>query len=177
MFNFFKKDENKKPEENNEIQSSDVKNEESEEVKQISQEEKKNIFSIGINDIKPEYRDMVSAVWNKMNIDKKIVPYKDKGIEIDIDGSFRNGKTSYAAIIRKDGKVIKNISGLMEVNEVKDSHQVAGELRAAMEAIKWCKENNIAEADIYYDMKGIENWATGKWKANKEITKEFKQNS
>jgi len=133
----------------------------------------KNIFSIGIKGIKPEYRDMVSAVWDKMNIDKKIVPYKDKGIEIDVDGSFRNGKTSYAAIIRKDGKVIKNISGLMEENEVKDSRQVAGELRAAMEAIKWCKENNISEADIYYDMVGTENWATGKWKAKKEITKAF----
>nr|MBP7211870.1 signal recognition particle receptor subunit alpha [bacterium] len=52
MFNFFKKDENKKPEENNEIQSSDVKNEESEEVKEISQEEKKNIFSIGFDALK-----------------------------------------------------------------------------------------------------------------------------
>lgn len=52
MFNFFKKDENKKPEENNEIQSSDVKNEEIEEVKQISQEEKKNIFSIGFDALK-----------------------------------------------------------------------------------------------------------------------------
>jgi ribonuclease HI len=135
----------------------------------------KNFYSIKLNELKESERDAILSLWENMNVDDKVIPYKNEGIEIDVDGSFRNGKTSYAYIIRKDGDVIRHGSGLMNEKEVNKTNQVAGELRAAMEAVKWCKENNIPEVTIYYDMQGIEKWATGKWKTNNEITKAFRK--
>jgi len=100
--------------------------------------------------------------------------YLDKGIEIDVDGSFRNGYVSYAVIIRKDGAVIKKLSGVMDNAGTDLSiRQVAGELNAVIEAVKYCKSENIKEAHFYYDYTGIEEWATGKWKTNKKLTKEY----
>ncbi len=103
--------------------------------------------------------------------DSKI--YKNKGYEIDVDGSCQNGKTSYGAIIRKDGKVIKRISGLVGERDVEGSRQIAGELQAVIETVNWCRENSITDVTIYYDYAGIENWARGRWMAKKNITKQY----
>ena len=37
----------------------------------------------------------------------------------------------------------------------------------------FCIDNHIEEIDIYYDYEGIEKWATGLWKANKEQTQNY----
>jgi len=99
--------------------------------------------------------------------------YNDKGYEIDVDGSFQNGKTSYGAIIRKEGKVIKKLSGIVSVRDVDGSRQIAGELQAVIESVNWCLKKSITDVTIYYDYAGIENWARGRWMAKKNITKQY----
>jgi len=114
-----------------------------------------------------------SIKLNKILTGEPVRIYKDKGYEIDVDGSFQNGKTGYGAIIRKEGEVIKELCGIVENDDVDGSRQVAGELRAATEAIEWCVKNSISEVTIYYDYNGIRKWAKGEWKAKKPVTKEY----
>jgi len=99
--------------------------------------------------------------------------YKNEGYEIDVDGSCQNGKTSYGAIIRKDGKVIKKLSGILSERDVDGSRQIAGELQAVIETVIWCRKKSITDVTIYYDYAGIENWARGRWMAKKNITKQY----
>lgn len=111
--------------------------------------------------------------WNELNGIAEEEIYKNKGYEIDVDGSFRKGTASYGVVIRKDGSIKKEISGILGSADVHGSNQVAGEIRAVTEAIDWCRENDIKEVTIYYDYKGLEKWAKGLWKTKKIISKEY----
>jgi ribonuclease H-related protein len=111
--------------------------------------------------------------WNELNGITAEDIYKNKGYEIDVDGSFQSGITSYGIVIRKDGKVVKEISGILDKSEVHGSHQVAGEIKAVTKAIEWCRKNKLNEVIIYYDYKGLEKWAKGSWKTKKIISKEY----
>ena len=93
--------------------------------------------------------------------------------EIYGDGSYLGGVTGYGAVILKEGKVIAELTGSVPASEVGGTHQVAGELAAVKESLKWCQAHSIDEVSIYYDYLGIEKWATGRYKANKPLTQEY----
>lgn len=93
--------------------------------------------------------------------------------EVYVDGSFINGATGYGAVILANGKVVDELSGSVDASEVNGTRQVAGELAAVKEALNWCLEHSVNEISIYYDYLGIEKWATGKWKTNQALTKEY----
>jgi len=93
--------------------------------------------------------------------------------EIYADGSYLVGVTGYGAVILKEGNVIAELSGSVPASEVGGTHQVAGELAAVKESLKWCQEHSIDEVSIYYDYLGIEKWATGRYKANQPLTQEY----
>jgi viroplasmin and RNaseH domain-containing protein len=93
--------------------------------------------------------------------------------EIYVDGSFINGATGYGAVILKDGKVVDELCGAVDAAEVNSTRQIAGELIAVREALNWCVKHSIHKVSIYYDYLGIEKWATGKWKTNQPLTKEY----
>ncbi|MBI5402105.1 MAG: reverse transcriptase-like protein [Ignavibacteriae bacterium] len=116
---------------------------------------------------------IIQNCWNELHGIKEEIIYKDKGIEIDVDGSYRKGVTSYGAVIRKNGKIISELSGIVEAPLVKGSHQIAGEIKAVTESINWCNENGVKEVTIYYDYKGLEKWASGKWKTKKAVSQEY----
>ena len=40
--------------------------------------------------------------------------------------------------------------------------------------MKFCIENEEKELTIHYDYSGLENWAAGTWKTNKELTRNYK---
>jgi ribonuclease HI len=90
-----------------------------------------------------------------------------------VDGSYHAGRQTvgYGAIILKNGEEESRFLG--RVNEYTESRQVGGELAATMRVIQWCKQNNITAIDIYYDYKGIEAWARGTWKTEKEMTQAY----
>ncbi|MFA6617852.1 MAG: RNase H family protein [Candidatus Neomarinimicrobiota bacterium] len=89
-----------------------------------------------------------------------------------VDGSFLNKVIGYGAVILDGESILYKISGKMD-SKYEEHHQIAGELKAALESVSWAKKNGIKELDIYYDYKGIEMWARKKWKANKELTKAY----
>jgi ribonuclease HI len=133
---------------------------------------KKNRFTLIVKG-NEEVKENLNNIFDD-NSKKQEEIYKNKGIEIDVDGSYREEKTGYACIIRKNGKVIKKISGVIDKKIAEGTRQIAGELKAALEAIRWCDENNIKEAVIYYDYSGIKKWSTGEWKAKKNITQNYR---
>ena len=93
--------------------------------------------------------------------------------EIYVDGSFINGATGYGAVVLENGKVVDELSGPVEASEVNGTRQVAGELIAVREALKWCCAHSVKEVSIYYDYLGIEKWATGQWKTKQTLTKDY----
>ena len=97
----------------------------------------------------------------------------DSRCEIYVDGSFINGATGYGAVILRNGEVLAELSGAVEVSEVAGTRQVAGELVAVKQALNWCRTHSVKEVSIYYDYFGIEKWATGQWKTNQPLTREY----
>jgi len=69
--------------------------------------------------------------------------------------------------------VVDELFGAVAAAEVSNTRQVAGELIAVKESLKWCREHSIDEVSIYYDYLGIEKWATAQWKTNQPLTKEY----
>jgi viroplasmin and RNaseH domain-containing protein len=96
-----------------------------------------------------------------------------KGYEIYVDGSYINGTTGYGLVILKDGKVVEELFGQVADTAAGGTHQVAGELIAVEEALKWCQKNDVKEVSIFYDYLGIEKWASGAWKANQPLTQNY----
>lgn len=99
---------------------------------------------------------------------------KEPSVFAYIDGSYDNiqKRFSYAGIIFENGKRFE-FSDSSDNKEEVQLRNVAGELHAAMYVMKYALENKIKDITIYYDYAGIEMWATNKWKANLEFTKEY----
>lgn len=91
-----------------------------------------------------------------------------------VDGSF-NTKTKtygYGGFLIHNGERIP-LQGSGTNDEISSMRNVAGELCGATAAIKKALELSIPELILLYDYKGIECWATGEWKRNKDATKEY----
>src|SRR5262245_7450016 len=101
------------------------------------------------------------------------IPQPPGRYEIYVDGSFINGSTGYGVVVLNNGKVVAELSRSVPESVVDGSRQVAGELVAVKEALKWCEQHSIIEVWIYYDYYGIEKWATRQWKANLPLTVEY----
>jgi ribonuclease HI len=133
-----------------------------------------DIFTIVMQEISNRKKSVIiQKYWDELNgiFHEKV--YKNIGYEIDVDGSYRKGITSYGVVVRKNGKIIKILSGILDLSEVHGSHQVAGEIKAVIKAIRWCKSNLLKKVTIYYDYRGLEYWVNGKWKAIKEVSKKY----
>jgi ribonuclease HI len=88
-----------------------------------------------------------------------------------VDGSYIDGAVGYGAVLLNEGVLVQEFSG--SVAEDTDARQVAGELVATMTVLDYCEAQTIAQVEIIYDYKGIEQWATGGWKANKPLTQRY----
>lgn len=57
---------------------------------------------------------------------------------------------------------------------LRDMRNVAGEIKAAEFAMRYCVEHGIPRLVIRHDYEGIAKWCTGEWKANKEGTRAYR---
>ncbi len=93
--------------------------------------------------------------------------------KIYCDGSYdaATKNTGYGIVVLKDNEVIytRNDSSYDEY----DSGNITGEIFGTLEALAYCKEQNITGVEIFYDYAGIECWANGSWAANKTISKRY----
>lgn len=96
-------------------------------------------------------------------------------VEAYVDGSFSEelGRYAYGCVIIKDGNVIHKMCGSSADANYIDMRNVAGELEAAIQAVRWAMQNEIKSIRIYHDYQGIASWANGEWKTNKVGTREY----
>lgn len=66
-------------------------------------------------------------------------------------------------------------SGLDNEESLVSMQNVTGEILGAIEAVKVAEKLVLKNLCIYYDYVGIEHWAVGDWKTNKEGTKFYKE--
>lgn len=111
---------------------------------------------------------------NYLNDDEaaNIVEKDDDRYYIYVDGSYINGQYSWGMAIYYQGKLIDTFNGIGKSKDASDLHNVAGEIEGAMEAAKWAAAND-EKVVICHDYIGLSEWALGRWKTNKELTKYY----
>lgn len=94
-----------------------------------------------------------------------------RGAYAFVDGSY-NSVTEvygYGGFVVADGKRYV-VQGNGNDPEMASMRNVAGEILGSVAAVEKALDLGLTELTIYYDYKGIEMWATGEWKRNKQGT-------
>lgn len=96
-------------------------------------------------------------------------------LEAYVDGSFSKHTNQYSSgiILIDQGEIIFQTGRVYDTDKYRESHQIAGEVFGAAEAIRKAIEMGYHSIVIYYDYLGIEKWATGEWKANKPVSQDY----
>lgn len=94
------------------------------------------------------------------------------GLIIYVDGSFslEKGNYSYGLVAIENEKVIYEDNGVGEDSDAIALRNVAGEVLGASRAVDYAILKGYKNVTIIYDYQGIESWALGTWKRNKELT-------
>ena len=90
-----------------------------------------------------------------------------------VDGSRMNGRVGFGAVILKDEKILAELSGPVEEQDMCSMGQVGGELQAVYATLEWCSKQKVKQVTIIYDYLGIEKWPTKGWKAKKTSTQAY----
>lgn len=102
-------------------------------------------------------------------------PQTEDTLTAYVDGSYHDGLGVYAfgcVFLLSDGRVLTYFGNGTEPDSLA-MRNVAGEMLGAMYAVQFALKNNFQHIDICYDYAGIERWATGEWKTNKDLTKKY----
>lgn len=92
-----------------------------------------------------------------------------------VDGSFDEVSGCYASgLIIFFGQEEVRISHKYDNPSMASMRNVAGEIMASVEAMRYCLSIGIKELTIYHDYEGIAKWPTGVWKTEKDGTKAYK---
>jgi len=135
-----------------------------------------NTYNLGTHElVDKSIISEIELIWNDLIGVKKDNVDESDGTHVYVDGSYINGTIGYGVVVIDSGKVIEERFGNLEDagENVKRMRQVSGEIRAVYEAIEWAKLNGIEKIHIHYDYVGLENWATGVWKAKNDFTKAY----
>ena len=93
-------------------------------------------------------------------------------VEVYTDGSYKDGIATWAFIVIQDDKIFHSDSGTVtDDTMVSELWNVAGELEAARQAIKWAVDTNT-NIILISDYQGIQGWATT-WKTNTTWTEAY----
>lgn len=91
-----------------------------------------------------------------------------------VDGSYDNSKKyySYACVLFHGEKRIE-IAAADNDPKIVNQRNVAGEVNAVINVVKFALENKVRSLEIYYDYAGIEKWAIKEWQAKNDFTKGY----
>lgn len=108
--------------------------------------------------------------------EKASAPLEDGcAVKAYVDGSYDVATGNYAsgAVILVDGKTVE-LNKLYTDDAGGKLRNVAGEIKGAELAIEYCKKQGIDSVVIYHDYLGVGKWADDEWKANLDMTKDYK---
>lgn len=138
------------------------------------------------DDCKKQVNGFSGAIYKSFSSREEASDFLDdiNGKQVDedavlayVDGSY-NKKTKeygYGCVIIKGQKVIKKLYGKGNKPELARMRNVSGEILGCLAALQYAIDHHYTQICIYYDYEGIEKWATGSWKTNKEATKQYAQ--
>jgi len=111
----------------------------------------------------------------KKENNEEVLDLENMGLVIYVDGSFSLEKSnySYGLIAINNGEIIHEECGAGEDEDAIALRNVSGEVLGALKAAEFAIQNGFKEVTIIYDYKGIECWALGTWKRNKELTQNY----
>lgn len=133
---------------------------------------KKAAYKLSLQSISvPAYHAVLKEKWHEF-LHEGSAALHHEGVSAYVDGSFINGCIGYGAVIVRDNCRIHEISGRLD-SRYNAHHQIAGELKAVIESVRWCTRQKVTDIHVYYDYKGIEMWARGLWKAKTELTQKY----
>lgn len=92
-----------------------------------------------------------------------------------VDGSYDDANKVYAfgcVFLFADGSMRTYIGNGTEPASLA-MRNVAGEMLGAMYAMQFAVKNGFRRLHLCYDYMGIEKWAVGEWKTNKDLTKKY----
>lgn len=93
-----------------------------------------------------------------------------------VDGSYDDFQKAFAyGVVLFYNGLEKHFAGRMSDSNLIDMRNVAGEIKAAECAMRFCLEHNIKSLDIYHDYEGIAKWCTGEWQATKIGTQSYQE--
>ena len=92
-----------------------------------------------------------------------------------VDGSYNLATKTYGygGFLMHDG-VEHVLQGAGDDAENAEMRNVAGEIHGAMAAVQKAIELGIDRITLFYDYRGIAEWALDRWKANKPKTREYR---
>ncbi len=129
-----------------------------------------------------EEAEIFAGLMNKKNDVNENMEDENTKQECDtlyayVDGSFNNKEkvAGYGLVLVKNDQVIFKDLGAFRSMEMNESKNVFGEIRGALKAVELAIANDFKEITIVYDYMGIECWAKGEWKANKILTRDYKE--
>lgn len=119
---------------------------------------------------KEEAEDFIGVT----NQERETLEFPENTLIAYVDGSYNNtdGSYSYGAVLISDDEIVKN-SKRYPKDKFSEHRNVIGEIRGSMFAIEYAAEKGYENLILHYDYEGIEKWATGAWKRNKEATKMY----
>jgi ribonuclease HI len=97
-------------------------------------------------------------------------------VHVYSDGSYfpnKPTKFSSGAVVVIDGEVIFEISKSYEHKSFAETRNIAGEVMAIFESLKYCRANEINRVLFFVDYQGLISWWNGSWQANSEVAKYF----
>lgn len=121
-----------------------------------------------------EAEEFMGAKIEKIVLDE--LNLKDNEVISYVDGSFDLSSFTYSygvVFITNKGK--ETFSGRKDDKDMAEMRNVSGELKGAMVAMEVAVERGLDTLYLHFDYTGIEQWAKGNWKTNKEGTRAYKR--
>ncbi len=126
--------------------------------------------------------EALDFIWGNLEAEiegsavKKVLDLAENELIAYVDGSFSLEEMTYSygvVLLSKDGK--ETFKGKDNKVGLAEMRNVSGELKGAMVAMELALERKADTLYLHYDYAGIEEWALGRWKRNKEGTRQYKE--
>jgi len=112
-----------------------------------------------------------------INNSKLVADDNYDGLVAYVDGSYNISTKVFGSgiVLLLGGKEILTHSLTGSDISLASMRNVAGEIKGSQWAIEYAVAHGYKEIQIHYDYEGVEKWALGTWKANKEGTIAYQQ--
>lgn len=108
-----------------------------------------------------------------MPAEKNSLDANDECYHIYVDGSYFNKRYSWGFAVFFQGKLVHTANGVGSSAEAAKLHNVAGEVEATIQAVKWAEQEKLPSVLILHDYIGISEWAERRWKTNTVVTQDY----